>query len=132
MKIKFFRTKKDIEIGIDTLCKNKNLVIKGGGIVILDRKDYMQEMYRIIGDVETYTPLPSNPNDRYKGILEKIVMKGFDCDILNKKEKAFLVPKAPKIPILYYLPKVHKSLTCPLGRPIVSGIDSVTSGWASI
>lgn len=37
------------------------------------------------------------------------------------------MPLAPRIPTIYYLPKVHKSLTKPPGRLIVSGIDSVTS-----
>lgn len=28
----------------------------------------------------------------------------------------------PKIPTLYFLPKIHKNLCVPLGRPILSGI----------
>lgn len=91
VKIKSVRIKKDLELGMDSLCTNRNLVIhpadKGGGIVILDRKDYMQEMHRIVGDVDTYTTLPSNPNDKYKGILEKILNRGFDLNILNKKKR---------------------------------------------
>lgn len=47
--------------------------------------------------------------------------------ILDKKEKNLLIPLAPHIPLMYYLPKVHKDPVNPPGRPIVSGIDSVTS-----
>lgn len=34
---------------------------------------------------------------------------------------------APRLPVVYILPKVHKTLVNPPGRPIISGIDSVTS-----
>lgn len=59
--------------------------------------------------------------------LDRIVWAWFQNGILDKKEKEFLVPLAPTMPIIYYLPKVHKCLTKPTGRPIVSGIDSLTS-----
>lgn len=131
MQNKMARNTKDIDAGIDSLCANKNMVIrpadKGGGIVILNKDDYMHEMYRILGDDTTYTLLLSNPNEKYRSTLETIVTRGYDSNILNKKEKVFLLPKAPRIPIIHYLPKVHKSLTCPPGHPIFSGINSVTS-----
>lgn len=38
----------------------------------------------------------------------------------------FLILLAPKMPIIYYLPKIHKNLLQPPGRPIVGGIDSLT------
>lgn len=63
---------------------------------------------------------------KYKRDLTKIVDKGFAELILDKKERFYLVPLAPQIPIIY-LPKVHKNVTHPPGRPIISGIDSVTS-----
>lgn len=91
--------------------------------MIPDRCDYLAEMYRIVGDIETYTPLSRDPVVKYKKELESIVNRGFHKGILNEKEKLFLVPSAPRTPVIYYLPKIHKSQTCPPGRPIVSGID---------
>lgn len=35
--------------------------------------------------------------------------------ILDKKENKFLVPVAPRIPVMYYLPKVHKNVQHPPG-----------------
>lgn len=63
----------------------------------------------------------------YKKILVDLVDTGSQLGILDKKEKHFLIPVAPRISIIYYLPKVHKSVTQPPGRPIISGINSVTS-----
>lgn len=56
-----------------------------------------------------------------------LVDKGVKAHILDKKEKAFLIPMAPRIPTMYYLPKNTKMLTIPPGRPIVSGINSITA-----
>lgn len=47
--------------------------------------------------------------------------------ILNRKEKEHLVPLAPRLPIIYSLLKIHKTLTNPPGWPIISIIDSITS-----
>lgn len=56
-----------------------------------------------------------------------MIDRGLEQGILNKKEKAYLVPSAPRVPVMYFLPKIHKCLSKPPGRPIISGIDSVTA-----
>ena len=84
-------------------------------------------MNRLLEDRTTYAILPNDPTTKYKKLLVDIVKEGSSLQILNKKELDFLVPLAPRVPIIYYLPKVHKNPTNPPGRPIVSGIDSVTS-----
>lgn len=58
---------------------------------------------------------------------ENFKVWGFDHDILNKKEKAFLIPTVPGIPTIYYLPKVHKDTLHPPSQPIAGGIDFFTS-----
>lgn len=114
-----------------SLCERKDLVIrpadKGGCIVVLDKTDYEIEMYRIFNDQDTYKELPNNPISSFKRELQDLITKGYDLNILNKKERAFLVPLAPRIRVMYYLPKIHKDPVHPPGRPIVSGKDSVTS-----
>lgn len=56
-----------------------------------------------------------------------LIDDGFQLGILNKKEKAYLVPSVLRVPVIYYLPKIHKNLSKPPGRPIISGIDSITA-----
>lgn len=120
----------NIKIGLKQLCERKDLIIcpadKGGGIVILDKSDYHSEMTRILSDTETYSLLPKNPTLDFKKTLIDLINTGSQLGILDKNEKSYLIPVAPLIPIIYYLPKVHKSVTQPPGRPIISGINLVT------
>lgn len=47
LKVNKARNSKIMQEGLDSLCQNKDLVIRladGGGIVVLDKKDYMTEM----------------------------------------------------------------------------------------
>lgn len=50
---------------------------------------------------------------------------GYKAGVLNKKERDYLIPLELRTPIIYSLPKEHKSLDKPPGFPIVNGIDSV-------
>lgn len=65
----------------------------------------MAEIYKIVGDWNIYASLPFDPKIKYQRDLETIVDRGLKAGILNKKESLFLVPKAPRIPTVYYLPK---------------------------
>lgn len=47
-------------------------------------------------------------------------------DWISKKEHDFLQSKCPRIASFYMLPKIHKNLENPPGRPIISGNGSVT------
>lgn len=89
--------------GLRSLCDSRDLVIrpvdKGGGIVIFDNADYQQEMCRILSDHEIYSELPNNPTSKYKRDLSDFIVKGFDEQI-KKKEKAYLIPLAPRIPTI--------------------------------
>lgn len=38
-----------------------------------------------------------------------------------------MIPETAKTPVIYYVPKIHKSQSNPPGRPIISGIDSLFS-----
>lgn len=114
---------------------DKTIVIKpadkGGGVVILNLEDYDGEMSRLLSDKETYLRLSGDPTTRYKRELETILIQARDLGILNKQEFSFLNINYPWIPVIYYLPKIHKNSEHPPGRPIVSGINSLTSRVAS-
>lgn len=67
------RHKREIEKGLELLENNKQIVIrgadKGGGLVILNKSDYLDKLNRLVDDVETYEKLKGNPTDRYKAKL---------------------------------------------------------------
>lgn len=88
---------------------------------------YKDEMSRLLGDTDTYQVLLSDPLLNFKEELHGLVTKGENRGVLNHKEALYLDPLFCRTPIIYFLPKIHKSLSQPPGRPIVNGIDSVTS-----
>lgn len=77
--------------GVKTLCENKNLIIrpadKGGGIVLLNKSAYIEEMNNLLADPNTYEILSRDPTMIYKERLEKLVKRGFEEGIICKKEK---------------------------------------------
>lgn len=62
---------------------------------------------------------------KYKVKLKRLVKKAQEEGIVTKKEVRYLMPDAPKVPVIYQLPTVHKNPSNPPGRPIVSGVDSL-------
>lgn len=84
-------------------------------------------MGRLLGDVNNYKVLKSNPIFESKKDLNILVQKGLKRKVLSKKEAMYLYPSACRTPIIYFLPKVHKDVLYPPGRPIVNGIKSVSA-----
>lgn len=61
----------------------------------------------------------------FKKRLDRLLQTGRDMQILSKKEFEFLRVDHAVIPTFYLLPKIHKRLTKPPGRPIVAGIGGL-------
>lgn len=80
-------------------------------------------MENLLSENNTYTILKKDPTYLCKKILLSLIQDGFRKGLINKKEREYLIPLAPRMSFIYYLPKIHKN-PC---RPIVSGIDSVMS-----
>lgn len=76
-------------------------------MVLLDKQDYIVEMNRLLSDMNTYIPLNKDTNLCYKKRLIELIRYSCESKILNKKEKEYLIPSSPRIPIIYYLPKIH-------------------------
>uniref|UniRef100_A0A8C5M7U7 Reverse transcriptase domain-containing protein n=1 Tax=Leptobrachium leishanense TaxID=445787 RepID=A0A8C5M7U7_9ANUR len=124
-------TKEEKE-ALKELADDKTIVIKpadkgGGGIVIQNREDYHEESSRILNDIGVYQRIPHNPLEGIKKKFDDFIRKGEEREFLNDKETDYLTVKHPRIPVFYHLPKIHKNMERPPGRPIVSGINSVSS-----
>ncbi|XDV25342.1 hypothetical protein PO909_029268 [Leuciscus waleckii] len=90
---------------------------KGGGIVLMPRESYDQEVQRQLNYDDFYVKLNGDPTQSFKKDIDGF-LKDFCQDDQNWIEY-------PVRPVLYVLPKVHKTLSNPTGRPIVSCIGSL-------
>uniref|UniRef100_A0A803J7B8 Reverse transcriptase domain-containing protein n=1 Tax=Xenopus tropicalis TaxID=8364 RepID=A0A803J7B8_XENTR len=112
-----------------SLSLNPNIIIrpadKGGGVVVLNYSDYRLEIINQLSDTVTYQKLEKDPTGIYKKQIDASLHLGLANGFINTDTFNFLIKEYPVCPILYTLPKIHKSLTSPPGRPIVSARDSL-------
>ncbi|XP_077118764.1 uncharacterized protein LOC143774874 [Ranitomeya variabilis] len=114
---------------LDELKNYDDIVIKpadkGGNIVLWPKTLYEKEAMRHLRDRVTYQRLDYNPLHKFTLELEAILEDAFEQGIIPKKIYEGLLTKFPKIPTLYFIPKIHKNPIDPPGRPIVSGMGGV-------
>lgn len=112
------------------LSKNNDIVVKpcdkGGGLTLLNKSDYDNEIRRQLSDTSFYQKLQFDPTRRFKMDIDTFLANALSASTISKPEKEYLTNDYPTKPVLYTLPKVHKSLTNVPGRPIVSGIGGLT------
>lgn len=117
-------------IALKELQINSNLVIrnadKGGAVVVQSFEQYDKGIKNQLMNRDFYVPLRSNPTERIKLEIDATITLALDSGWITEKEKEFLITKHPVCPVLYGLPKIHKSLVDPPLRPIVSGNGSLT------
>uniref|UniRef100_A0A8C5P9J1 Reverse transcriptase domain-containing protein n=1 Tax=Leptobrachium leishanense TaxID=445787 RepID=A0A8C5P9J1_9ANUR len=122
---------KEEKKAIKDLDKDETIIIKpadkGGGIVIWSKEAYNEESLRILGDERTYAKLKNNPITEIRDNLHTLLQDGRDKEILTEREFRYLMIEHIKTPHFYILPKIHKNATKPPGRPIIAGINSITS-----
>lgn len=115
---------------LNTLMKNEDIVItradKGGNIVILNKKDYVEKVMNILEDPKRFRLCP-----KQKDLSEEVLkeLRSINKKAQSKEEKGYnlcqkLIPVGCTIPRLYGLPKVHKQ-GVPV-RPILSMSGSAT------
>ena len=99
---------------------------KGSAVVVQDATSYDAEVRRQLSDSTFYKPLARDPtlshNDRVRDAVQSLLANGS----INKKTASDLVETKVRVPHFYTLPKIHKSLDNPPGRPIVSSNNAPT------
>ncbi|XP_068114979.1 uncharacterized protein [Hyperolius riggenbachi] len=119
---------------LDDLRQAKEVIIrpsdKGGNVVLWSRDLYLEEAERQLRDTNTYQSLRSAPYERIAYGVNQWVDDAVEEGVLDEKEESFLRVGTYRIPVFYLIPKIHKSLNRPPGRPIVSAIDGPTESLA--
>ncbi|KAJ1192716.1 hypothetical protein NDU88_002022 [Pleurodeles waltl] len=90
---------------LDNLEMDKTIEIKpadkGGNIVILDKKDYMDEANRQLATKECYMKLKSNPIEQHKLDLQQMLKKYLELNLIDLDEKRYMTVEHPIIPTIY-------------------------------
>lgn len=117
------------KLAIQELSRDTDIIIKpadkGGAIVVQNMADYQKEAYRQLNDEEFYRRLHANPTADFQRKIKDVTDNALKMHWISKDEHCFLNCKHPVIPMFYMLPKIHKSLVSPKGRPIVASNDSL-------
>ncbi|CAJ0922657.1 unnamed protein product [Ranitomeya imitator] len=116
---------------LSSLHTNTSIIVKpadkGGAIVVMNRTQYMSEIYRQLADTNTYDVISRHPVTAISQKIKTVIDTYLTRHTIDQKTASFLTNPHPVTPVFYVLPKVHKSLQNPPGRPIVASTDSVLS-----
>lgn len=95
---------------------------KGGNVVLMSEEMYDGDIRHLLGDGDTYKQLENNPFPAIVQVLNEKIKFAKEVGLLSKCEYEYLWIDEYNIPTFYIIPKVHKNLKNPPGRPIVSAI----------
>jgi hypothetical protein len=129
VKNKNYNLTKEEASSLKKLKNNDGIIIKkadkGGGIAIMDRREYENKVITMLSDSTTYLKLTRDPTPRAVWTVNNLIDHMTSQHVIDEKIGDLMRPLTPcRTPLFYGLPKTHK-LNTPL-RPIVSGIDSAT------
>lgn len=109
---------------LNDLQKKQNIVIKksdkGGNVVLLNQRHYETEVKRLLSDKSTYKKLDNNSFSYLVRELNNRLTMAKDDGLLTQCEFDHLSVREFSVPTFYIIPKIHKNLNNPPGRPIVS------------
>lgn len=123
---------------LKSLKENHDIVIKeadkGSAVVIMNRKDYIEEGQRQLSDGKYYKKLEKPIFTANIPKIEKILTEMHQQKFISKAQLSYLTgPKNIRQRVFYLLPKIHKKPETwpkpgimPPGRPIVSDTESET------
>lgn len=73
---------------LDKLCKDKNIVVKpadkGGGLVIMPKTLYDQEVLRQLQDLSYYRALPTDPTSRFQKEIELFLQQAHSSSLISE------------------------------------------------
>ena len=115
---------------LEELQNNNSIVIKkadkGSNIVIMDREFYIKEAMRQLSVTKFYKSCKENLTLEHHSLVQDLVTELFNKKLISEQTFKFLSTGGKRTSIFYLLPKIHKNLVNPPGRPIVSSVDCPT------
>ena len=109
---------------LTSLSERKDIIIKpadkGSAVVIMTKKDYDGKALRQLSKMTRYERLSKDPTTENYNKIINAINELLANKSINANTARDLRVKEPRAAGFYILPKVHKSLTSPPGRPIVS------------
>ena len=102
---------------LQSLSSRKDLKIlpadKGRVTVLMNSNDYYSKLNALLEDKNTYTKLKSDPTNKFKNRLAKLLKGWKDSGKISHQTWLQLYPSAAEPPKFYGLPKIHK-----VGNPL--------------
>ncbi|CAJ0944644.1 unnamed protein product [Ranitomeya imitator] len=96
----------------------------------MDKSHYTSIIQTQLSDRTTYQPIDRDPTFDIAREVRQTVEKYKDKGMIDVKLSEYLMNTQPMTPVFYILPKVHKDLMNPPGRPIVASTNSLLSPLA--
>ena len=104
--------------------KRRNLVIKpadkGSGIVVLTPEQYKEEVLRQLENGAHYQKIDNDQTPAIAKQIQETIQRYVHKGLVSEKVLQKIIPNPYRPAKFYILPKIHKSLTRPPGRPIMS------------
>lgn len=95
---------------------------KGGNIVLMSHAQYQAMCYDVLKNHTWYKPISTTAVQSFIGEFQGLCTGAFWQGLIDQDKLDYLTTKFPRVPTL---PKTHKDLRSPPGRPVVSGIGSI-------
>ena len=118
------------------LKQNKDIVIKaadkGYAVCLLQREDYIAEVMRQLSDTKFYQPVDTNLTEKHREEVQTLITKMYIDGEIEEYMFIYLQDKECRTPHMYFLPKIHKGILPPPGRPIVSANGCPTEKISNI
>ena len=118
------------KIAIRELENNPNIVIKpadkGSAVVVMNIADYIREAERQLSDIRFYEKIDTDLTHEFNKAIKEELDRMLLADEIGEKCYKYLYVKKPRTALFYLLPKIHKGILPPPGRPILSANDCPT------
>ena len=117
-------------LAIQQLKNNNNIVIlpadKGSAVVVQNLTDYLKEGKKQLSNEAFYQEMDSDLTANHNREITSFLGQMLDNGEIDITVFLYLVNKEPRTANMYLLPKIHKGVTPPPGRPICSANGSPT------